>query len=179
VLDQWDNSLFTSDFNLVANLPYNVATKIILRALADTKCRTILVMIQKEVALKFSAKKADKENSSLGILTSMIATSELLFDVKGECFDPPPKVTSAVIKIEKTKDYIDDSLFKDTQEFEKFKHFLKVAFSAPRKTLVKNLKSEYNGDQILSTLGELDYGPTIRPHQLSYHDYHLLFKKIK
>ena len=176
VLDRWkDTSLIDEDYHLIANLPYYVATNIILKALADNRCKSILVMIQKEVALKFSASAGDKEFSSLSVLASIIGESKLLFDVGGECFDPPPKVTSSVLKIEKSMDY--DSLFEKEDEFDRFKNFLKVAFSQPRKTLLKNLQS-YGKDRVKTWLENQGLSATIRPHQLRTSEYHLLFKII-
>jgi len=179
VLECWDNSLCKEDYHLIANLPYYVATNIILKALSDDKCKSLLVMIQKEVAQKFSAKVEDKEFSSLSILASLVGKSELLFDVGGECFDPPPKVTSSILRIEKTKDYICEELFKDKKEFESFKKFLKTAFVAPRKVLAKNLQKSFNKEKIKEFFEDKNLSPTLRPHQLSVKDYHLLFKKLK
>ena len=177
VLNQWDkNSLDAEDYHLIANLPYYVATKIILKALADNKCKSLLVMIQKEVALKFSARPEDKEFSSLSILADMIGESKLLFDVGASCFDPPPKVTSSILQVVKTKDYTD--IF-ERDEFEEFKSFLKVAFKQPRKTLIKNLQQIFVKDSLLSWFKENNLKTTIRPHQLSSSDYHLLFKNLK
>jgi 16S rRNA (adenine1518-N6/adenine1519-N6)-dimethyltransferase len=133
-------------------------------------------MIQKEVALKFSAKAGDKEFSSLSILANIIGESKLLFDVKGECFDPPPKVTSSVLKIVKDKNY--NSLFKE-EEFEEFKKFLKTAFTQPRKTLIKNLQNSYDKIKVQEWLKNRNFSLTLRPHQLSSSDYHLLFKNLK
>jgi len=50
VLEAWQSSLVDEDYDLVANLPYYIATNIILKALADPKCKNILVMVQLEVA---------------------------------------------------------------------------------------------------------------------------------
>ena len=180
VLEYWiQENLLDEDYHLVANLPYYVATNIILKALSDSKCKSILVMVQKEVALKFTAKAGDKEFSPLSILTSLLGDSKLLFDVGRECFVPPPKVTSAVLKIDKKRDYIDTSLFKDKDELEKFKKFLKVAFLAPRKILIKNLQTGFDKERIKTFLEEKNLSLTLRPHQLSVNDYHLLFKNIK
>ncbi len=178
VLDKWNqNSLIEEDYHLIANLPYYVATNIILKALADNRCKTILVMIQKEVALKFSAKAGDKEFSSLSVLASIIGESKILFDVAGECFDPPPKVTSSVLKIVKSKDY--GALFKEEKEFIEFQSFLKTAFTQPRKTLLKNMQQKYSKGKVIDWLEENNFSKTIRPHQLSTSDYHLLFKNLK
>jgi 16S rRNA (adenine1518-N6/adenine1519-N6)-dimethyltransferase len=179
VTNKWDKNLIPNKYHLIANLPYNVATNIVLRALADSSCESILVMIQKEVAQKFCARVGQKEFSSLSILANLIGESSLLFDVSSSCFDPPPKVTSSVIKIVKSQDYISTSLFKDKKEFEDFKVFLKVAFCAPRKTLVKNLQKSYSREIVIKEIEDLNLSTTIRPHQLSIDDYRLLFNRLK
>ena len=99
------------------------------------KCLGLIVMIQKEVALKFSAKSKDKEFSALSILASLQGRCELLFDVDAKLFNPPPRVTSSVIKLQKVeKIFGKDGIFKDANLYESFKDFLKVAFASPRKT---------------------------------------------
>ena len=116
-------------YDLIANLPYYIATNIILRAIEDNNCENILVMIQKEVAVKFSAKENEKEFSSLGIIASLCSLeNRILFDVPPESFDPPPKVMSSILYIKKDMDVkLDKGFLK----------FLKVCFSQPRKKLFK------------------------------------------
>ena len=184
VLEVWgENSLLEEEYHLVANLPYYVATNIILRALADNKCRSILVMVQKEVAVKFAAKAEEKEFSGLAILASSIAKARVLFDVGAECFDPAPKVTSAVLKLVKTTEFVKnetkEGLFDSQEEYKKFQGFLKVAFVAPRKTLYKNLQQIASKESILACFEDLELLQNIRPHQLPISKYHLLFKNLK
>ena len=98
VLERWGSgSLLDREYHLVANLPYYIATNIILRALKDKHCQSILVMVQKEVAQKFSAQSGEKAFSSLAVLTQTVGYGELLFVVGAENFIPPPKVTSTYI----------------------------------------------------------------------------------
>jgi 16S rRNA (adenine1518-N6/adenine1519-N6)-dimethyltransferase len=184
VLDVWsEKSLLDNEYHLIANLPYYVATNIILRALADSRCKTILVMVQKEVAVKFASRSGDREFSGLAILANSIARAEVLFDVGAECFDPPPKVTSAILRIVKSKEFVKtdekDGIFSSFDELKEFENFLKRAFSAPRKTLYKNLQSIASKESILQHFSELTLAQNIRPHQLSIEIYHLLFKKLK
>ena len=75
VLEAWDKqeTLHDGKYDLIANLPYYIATNIILRAFEDDNCESIIVMIQKEVALKFSAKPKDKEFSSLGVISDLVS----------------------------------------------------------------------------------------------------------
>ena len=135
VLEAWDaqETLHDGKYDLIANLPYYIATNIILRAFEDKNCESIIVMIQKEVALKFSAQAKDKEFSSLGVIADMISLeSRILFDVPPESFDPPPKVMSSILYIRKD---MSKTIDKD------FNKFLKACFVQPRKKLSKNLSS--------------------------------------
>ncbi|PKN14786.1 MAG: 16S rRNA (adenine(1518)-N(6)/adenine(1519)-N(6))-dimethyltransferase, partial [Deltaproteobacteria bacterium HGW-Deltaproteobacteria-24] len=63
VLDIWKQkkTLYKDKYDLIANLPYYVATNIILQAIEDDNCENIIVMIQKEVAQKFAAHEGEKE----------------------------------------------------------------------------------------------------------------------
>ncbi|WP_170000986.1 16S rRNA (adenine(1518)-N(6)/adenine(1519)-N(6))-dimethyltransferase RsmA [Campylobacter sp. RM16189] len=180
-LSRWDESgLSETDYFLTANLPYYVATKMILNAIEDERCRGLVVMIQKEVAVKFSAKGGESEFSALAILASLQGGCELLFDVASECFNPPPKVTSSVIKIQKSKNLIGkNAVFNTEFEYEKFKKFLKTAFSAPRKTLSKNLSANFDKCLLAEIYGELNLSQNLRPHEIDVNLYLKIFEKLK
>ena len=168
VLQAWKSALVDEPYDLVANLPYYIATNIILKALADPMCKNILVMVQLEVAEKFCAEAGQKVFGSLGVITQSVGSSHIVVKVPPTAFEPPPKIDSAVFLITKKKDRSD----KD------FEDMLRVAFSQPRKTLIKNLSSKYEKSQLLEVFKELDLIQTIRPHQVSTSDYHQLYKKI-
>ncbi len=180
VLRYWkERNLLNQKYNLIANLPYYIATKIILKSIEDESCRNILVMIQKEVAEKFCAKPGDKEYGYISIISELSSKREILFDVLPECFDPAPKVISSILRIEKKEDILGkNKAFVEQKEFEKFKKFLKICFTSPRKTLKKNL-SIYDKDMINSIFEKLDIELNTRPHQLSSKDYLKLFLNIK
>jgi 16S rRNA (adenine1518-N6/adenine1519-N6)-dimethyltransferase len=178
ILKQWgEGSLYEKEYHLVANLPYYIATNLILKALDDKKCQSIMVMVQKEVAVKFSSKVGDKTYSALSILADSICKTELLFDVKAECFEPPPKVTSAVLKLTKFSNY--EHLFEKKEDIARFKSFLKAAFAAPRKTLIKNLGQIVLKEDLLKEFEKLEIPINYRPHQVDSTKYHLLFKNLK
>ena len=168
VLKAWKSSLVDEPYDLVANLPYYIATNIILKALADPMCKNILVMVQLEVAEKFCAEAGQKVFGSLSIITQSIGTSHIVVKVPPSAFEPPPKIDSAVFLIQKKEDRSD----KD------FEDMLRVAFSQPRKTLMKNLSSKYEKADLLLVFEELELMLTIRPHQVTTNDYHQLYKKI-
>ncbi|MFA9372741.1 16S rRNA (adenine(1518)-N(6)/adenine(1519)-N(6))-dimethyltransferase RsmA [Poseidonibacter sp.] len=173
VLEAWDRqkSLHDGKYDLIANLPYYIATNIILRAFEDDNCENIIVMVQKEVALKFTAKVKDKEFSSLGIISELISLeSRILFDVPPESFDPAPKVMSSILYIRKD---MNKSIDKD------FNKFLKACFVQPRKKLSKNLSSILSKEFISSLYQELEISDNIRPHEVSSSLYSQMYTKVR
>lgn len=173
VLEAWKDqgSLHHTKYDLIANLPYYIATNIILRAFEDDNCENIVVMIQKEVAQKFSAKVGDKEYSSLGVITELISKeSRILFDVPPESFDPPPKVMSSILYVSKNTDVVLDK---------NFNKFLKACFTQPRKKLSKNLSSVADKETLAKIYNELDLKETVRPHEVSASLYSQMYTKVK
>ncbi len=173
VLEAWDKlkNLHDGKYDLIANLPYYIATNIILRAFEDELCEHIIVMVQKEVAEKFTAKTNDKEYSSLGIITELISiNSKILFDVPAEAFDPPPKVTSSILYIKKD---MSKSLDKD------FNKFLKACFIQPRKKLSKNLTTIFDKNIIFEIYKELNINDNVRPHEVSSSLYSQMHTRVK
>ena len=168
VLEAWKSTLVDEPYDLVANLPYYIATNIILKALADPMCKNILVMVQLEVAEKFCATAGQKVFGSLGVITQSVGTARVAIKVPPTAFDPQPKVDSAVFLIEKSKDRSDEN----------FEAMLRVAFSQPRKTLLKNLSTKYDKIRLQEAFAELGLTQTIRPHQVDTKDYHQLYTII-
>jgi len=169
VLERWGQSLVEEPYDLVANLPYYVATNIVLKALGDSKCDNILVMLQKEVADKFSAQPKDRNFSSLSVIAQSAGEPRRLFVVKPDSFTPAPKVDSAVLAIRKDRS-VEDGEFLD---------FLRAAFSQPRKKLLKNLAGRYDKERLERIFDELGLAQTLRPHEATTSIYHRIFSKLK
>lgn len=169
-IEHWEQKgLLDEPYHLVANLPYYIATNLLLKALHDPYCQSILTMVQKEVALKFSAKPKERDFSALGVLADSVGEATLCFEVEPEAFVPPPKVTSAVLSIVKFSS-LDDRRFED---------FLKVAFSQPRKKLSKNLSTRYPRERIAEIFSDLDLQETIRPHEAATSLYHQIYTALE
>jgi 16S rRNA (adenine1518-N6/adenine1519-N6)-dimethyltransferase len=166
VLNAWKGALVDEAYDLVANLPYYIATNIILKALADPMCKNILVMVQLEVAEKFCAVEGEKVFGALSVITQSVGDSHIVVRVPPTAFDPQPKVDSAVFMIQKNSNRIDDN----------FEDFLRFAFKQPRKTLMKNLSQKYDKNELLVAYEKLNLTQTIRPHQVCTSDYHQLYK---
>lgn len=183
VLDQFrKGSLQNEPYDLVANLPYYIATTIILEALEDPHCKTMTVMIQKEVAEKFAALPKTKEFSSLAILAQSVGDTTLLFDVDATSFDPQPKVVSSVLRIDKKQEFVKGAfsgIFEDKATLQKFKKYLRSSFQSPRKTWLKNIAGEYDKDVVQAVIQSENLPLSIRPHEISVSSHHLLFKQLR
>ncbi len=170
VLEHWEHkNLLDEPYHLVANLPYYIATKIILKALKDPQCRSILVMVQKEVAVKFAALAGQKEFSALSVLAQSAGKAQLCFEVGPEAFVPPPKVTSALLLIEK----------EETKDDENFEMLLRIAFRQPRKKLLSNLAAVFGKEKIEHLFLRLGFDPSLRPHETETSAYHHLYNELK
>ena len=166
VLSHWDQeSLEDRPYHLVANLPYYIATNIVLRALKDPNCQSLLVMVQKEVAEKFGARPGQKPFSALSVLAQSAGDVHLCFDVPPESFVPAPKVISSVLQIVK----------KRTLDDPEFERFLRAAFTQPRKTLAKNLSARFDKSDVMRALVSVGLKPSVRPHEVDTSLYHRLY----
>lgn len=159
-------------FKVISNLPYNVGTAIIQKILPLQNWTTCVFMLQKEVIHRLAAKQGTHDYGYISIFTQYYADAEILFDVSPKCFNPPPKVTSSVIKLTNKGSKTPDPLF-----FE----LVKRSFSMRRKTILNCLTSFKNleksqANKILITCG-LD--PFLRPDKLSISDYLRLTAEIK
>lgn len=165
-------NLFEGKARVVANIPYYITTPIIFRLVENLeKFKSILVLIQKEVAERFAA---DFGNKSYGV-TSVILQS--IFDVsiprivKKECFTPQPKIDSALCLL------VPHSKYK-ISNFNKFKDFIHLSFSMRRKTLVNNLRSKFEKEKIINILKEFNYSESVRPEQISVENFINIFNKL-
>ncbi|MFN7374819.1 MAG: 16S rRNA (adenine(1518)-N(6)/adenine(1519)-N(6))-dimethyltransferase RsmA [bacterium] len=141
------NAIGDEPFKLVANLPYNAATPLILTLLIDhPRCSLIAATIQREVADRLTAQPATPDYGLLSILVQALATPHILAKLDPACFWPRPKVTSAMVLLERRP----DPLTRDPRRLAELCHRL---FSQRRK-------------QLGTTLGRsTSLPPGIRPEQ--------------
>lgn len=86
---------------IVANLPYNIATPLLIKWLDHIDAyRSLTLMVQKEVAARIVARPGDDAYGRLSARVGWVCEARLLFDVSPRAFTPPPKVTSSVVRLE-------------------------------------------------------------------------------
>lgn len=89
---------------IVANLPYNISTPLLLRWLRDLfeapeTYHSLTLMFQKEVAQRLSAAPRERAYGRLAVITQWLCEVEPLFDIRPQAFTPPPKVTSTLVAL--------------------------------------------------------------------------------
>jgi 16S rRNA (adenine1518-N6/adenine1519-N6)-dimethyltransferase len=137
------SSLFEGTFAIIGNFPYNISSQIFFMVTENRdKVTECVGMIQREVALRMVSKPGTKDYGILNILLQAWYNIELLFTVPPQVFVPPPKVTSAVVKL--TRNSV-SNLGCDPKFFTTV---VKTAFNQRRKTLHNALKplAVYNGE---------------------------------
>jgi 16S rRNA (adenine1518-N6/adenine1519-N6)-dimethyltransferase len=155
---------------IVSNLPYNIATQLIMRLVNHAgRIQSVVVMIQKEVGQRICAQVGDKNYSLLSVIVSAGFDASPGFIVGPNNFFPPPKVDSQVIKL------IPKSAPIPRSDMEVFWRVVAKAFGQRRKTL-RNTLSQLPSmdDEILGTLSSyagIDLGQ--RPQEITPEHYHL------
>lgn len=150
---------------LIANLPYYITTPIIEKIITSNyKFDSLVVMVQNEVADRFCALPKSRDYGYMTVLLNINYNLEKLFVVKNTCFDPIPKVDSAVVKFNlKTNNT-------DLCNMEFLKKFISLAFSHKRKTLKNNLSTEYF-DKIKPILEKYNLGSNVRAEEIPVDTY--------
>lgn len=122
-------------YMLVANLPYYITSPLIMKFVEEsTLCKSIVIMVQEEVADRVLADAGTSEYGAITAGINLVADSERLIDVPREMFYPVPNVDSSVIKIMFNRNKF-SPICKKT-----YRDVVRVAFSSRRKTLANNLK---------------------------------------
>jgi 16S rRNA (adenine1518-N6/adenine1519-N6)-dimethyltransferase len=159
---------YEGSFTLVGNFPYNISTEILFKVIAWKKQIICMVgMFQKEVAQRVAASKGSKVYGVTSVLTQAFFNVDYLMEIHENCFNPPPKVKSAVIRLlpkEILTTYASEKLF-----------FLlvKTAFQQRRKTLRNAVKSLFEPAVLQDELFNL------RAEQLGVEDFAALTFKMK
>lgn len=147
---------------IVANLPYNIATQLLLNWLQTPNAfKAITVMVQKEVAMRICAKPSSSNYGRLSIITQWLTRPKMLFDIPASAFHPKPKVTSTLLEIIPRS----QPLFPAKRQI--LEKITAQAFGQRRKMLRSSLKKVGGDDLLLAT----NIDPTLRPENLSIEDF--------
>jgi 16S rRNA (adenine1518-N6/adenine1519-N6)-dimethyltransferase len=151
---------------IVANLPYNIATALLISWLSAEpwppwyECATL--MFQREVAERIVAQPHSKSYGRLSVLAQWRCEARILFDVNASAFVPPPSVTSSIVRLVPRPAPM-------TCERELLERTTQAAFGQRRKMLRQSLRSL--GVDVPALLGAAKLDPTARAENLSVADF--------
>ena len=139
----------TENVKIVANLPYNIGTELLIRWLTPSIWppfyQSMTLMFQREVAERIVAKPGSSPYGRLGVLAGWRTDARIAFDVPPQAFTPPPKVTSSVVQISP----IEEPLPVDAG---KLARTTEAAFGQRRKMLRQSLRP-LGGEALLAKAG--------------------------
>jgi 16S rRNA (adenine1518-N6/adenine1519-N6)-dimethyltransferase len=145
---------------IVANLPYNIATALLLRWLDRIgDYASLTLMFQREVAERLVAAPRSPAYGRLSVLVQWLCEARVLFDIPPRAFTPPPKVTSSVVRLVPRAAPLAPA---DKATLERV---TAAAFGQRRKMLRSSLKSL--GVPVEALLADADIPPTARAEELS------------
>ncbi|MBI1302103.1 MAG: 16S rRNA (adenine(1518)-N(6)/adenine(1519)-N(6))-dimethyltransferase RsmA [Alphaproteobacteria bacterium] len=149
---------------VVANLPYNIATPLLLKWLKlirqhQNSIQSMALMFQKEVADRIVAQTGAKSYGRLAIISQWLCEVKIIYDLPPSAFTPPPKVNSAVVFFKPKP------LENDPPTFEAVESVTAAAFQQRRKMVRSSLKN------YLPIIEKLGFDPTVRAENLSVRDF--------
>ncbi|HEV8015435.1 MAG TPA: 16S rRNA (adenine(1518)-N(6)/adenine(1519)-N(6))-dimethyltransferase RsmA [Stellaceae bacterium] len=164
-------SLVPAPRKIVANLPYNIATPLLIRWLGDIRAyESLTLMFQKEVAERLAAAPGSDAYGRLSVLTQWLCTVRLAFDVPPQAFVPAPKVTSTVVQL------IPRAAPLAACDQALLERVTAAAFGQRRKMLRQSLKSL--GGDTAALIAAAGVTPTARAEELSVEQFCALARAL-
>lgn len=166
-------ALAAGPYVLVGNVPYYITTPILFHALAPPMPRRAVYLVQREVADRIAAAPGSGDYGALSVNVQAVATARVLFGVPPGAFRPPPKVDSAVVRIEPAAEPL-----VGPGEVEPFRRLVQACFGLRRKQMRRVLRTvrgvpAEEAERIL-TAAAID--PEARPETLSPADFARLLR---
>ena len=157
----------TDPIKIIANLPYNIGTELLVRWLNSKNWpsfwQSMTLMFQKEVANRIVARPGSKAYGRLSVMSQWRCNTKIAFNIPATAFTPPPKVESAVVHFEA----LHEPRF--PAEVDKLEFVVSKAFNQRRKMLRGALKGHFiNVEEGLFSIGVL---PTKRAENITVQEY--------
>jgi 16S rRNA (adenine1518-N6/adenine1519-N6)-dimethyltransferase len=158
------HGLFPESFLLAGNIPYNITSPLLDKALLPPLPRRIVFLVQKEVADRVTASPGTSEYGALSIGIQSVARTERLFTVAAGAFQPRPKVDSAVLRLTP----LAHPLVSEAER-ESFRAVVVGLFSYRRKQLLRGVRelTSWEASRASDLLERAAVSPTVRPEVLS------------
>lgn len=152
-------------FEFVSNLPYYITTPIIEKIFEeDLDCRSMTIMVQKEVADRMLASEKDKDYSSLSVFVKYYSEAKFLTKVPKAVFMPQPKIDSAVLRLNLR-------VYDEKVNKEKLFALVKAGFLKRRKTILNSLSAVVEKENLRKVFEKLNLKENLRAENLSLDDF--------
>tara|TARA_B100000161_G_scaffold170240_1_gene122017 strand:+ start:563 stop:1225 length:663 start_codon:yes stop_codon:yes gene_type:complete len=165
---------FTKPVKVIANLPYNIGTKLLIEWLTVSNWppfwHSLTLMFQNEVAERIVASQGNKSYGRLSVLSNWRCNTSIKLKLNPEVFFPPPKVTSAVVQLEA----LAEPRYKSS--LDGLEKVVATAFNQRRKMLRTSLKKIT--PDITAKLKEIDIDPSSRAEDLTIEQFCLISNKL-
>ena len=163
-----------SDWKLVSNLPYSVASPILVELACGNRApKRIVATLQFEVARRLMARADDDDYGILTLLVQLDFEPRELFKIPAECFFPAPDVDSACVVLERRAQPLLPENLRAV-----FVKIVKRAFSQRRKMMLKLLKADWPREKLEAAFAELNIPPKERAEKLSLEQFVALTGKL-
>lgn len=169
-------SVVGDSFKVVANLPYYITTPLAMRFIESTlDVKSVTIMVQKEVALRFVAKPNTTDYSAITLAIEMAGNAQITRNVSRNMFFPSPNVDSAVVRIDIDRTKLDG------ENAPLLHKLVRSSFAMRRKTLANNLSVAFQIDkqEAGKLIEEAGFSPMVRGEALSLDDYKKLTKTLE
>lgn len=171
----WPELLGDGAWTVVANLPYNVGTTVVMQLLKHPAVfRRVVVMLQKEVVDRMLAGPGSRTYGALSVQVQARAQASHLLAVPPGSFHPPPKVQSSVIRLDLHPEPQVGSVTPEA-----FDRVVRSAFSHRRKTVLNSLSALYGKDRARGALLDASVDPGLRAERLSLDEYRALAARLE
>jgi 16S rRNA (adenine1518-N6/adenine1519-N6)-dimethyltransferase len=163
----------TDDYLVVGNVPYYITTPILFHALRPPRARRAVFLVQKEVADRLVAPPGTRSYGALSVNVQAVASVSRVFRVPAGAFHPPPRVESAVVRVEPRGDPV-----VTPDEEERFRAFVQGAFGFRRKQMRRVLRSlcDVTPEVAVTRLRAAGIDPNARPETLAPADFAALMR---
>jgi 16S rRNA (adenine1518-N6/adenine1519-N6)-dimethyltransferase len=161
-------------WKLVANLPYSVASPILVELAAGVRApKKIVVTLQMEVARRLMAGTDDDDYGILTLLVQLDFAPRGSFKIPPGCFFPSPDVDSACVILDRREQPLLPENLRAA-----FKRLVKLSFSQRRKMMLKLLKQDWPKEKLDAVFAELNISPMERAEKLSLEQFVALTKRL-
>jgi 16S rRNA (adenine1518-N6/adenine1519-N6)-dimethyltransferase len=161
------------EYRLVGNVPYYITTPILFHALERPRPERAVYLVQREVADRIAAAPGSREYGALSVNVQALAVPRILFRVAPGSFQPPPKVESAVVRIDPRP----DAAVEQSEEAA-FQRFVIDSFGMRRKQLRRIIRSvwQLSPEVVDDLLLRCAIDPAARPETLSPQQFALILR---